>query len=255
MGSERRFGFEWSIYSTLDPMYEIQFKQWVTPLAPSDFARRTVIDAGCGMGRNSYWALRWGAGRLTAFDFDERSVEATRQNLREFSNAEVLFRSIYDIDWRDEYDIALSIGVLHHLEHPRRALANMVRALRPGGILLFWVYSREGNEWILRFVDPVRKSVTSRLPVGLVHRLSYVCSVPLWGFVKTYRGGNEYLRQLSRSKFWQVHSIVFDQLIPVIAHYWKKDEVIRLLNDLPLREIRIQHPPNGQGWTVLATKT
>ena len=255
MSSEHRFGFEWRIYSKLDPLYETQFKQWVAPLGPGDFKGRIVMDAGCGMGRNSYWALRWGAGRVTAFDFDERSVEATRQNLREFSNAIVLLKSIYDIDWCDEYDIVISIGVIHHLERPHLALANMVRALRFGGIFLIWVYSHEGNEWITRLVDPFRKCVTSKLPVRLVHWLSYLCSLPLWGFAKIYRGKNRYIRQLSGSKFWQIHSIVFDQFIPTIAHYWQKDEVVHLLDGLPLREIRIKHPPNGQGWTVIAEKS
>jgi SAM-dependent methyltransferase len=99
--------------------------------------------------------------------------------------AEVLYKSVYDIDWHDEFDIAFSIGVIHHLAEPRRALQNMVDALKPGGQLLVWVYSYEGNEWIVRYVNPIRKYFTAKLPLALVHVLSYVCSIPLFIFVKT----------------------------------------------------------------------
>lgn len=254
MASEHRFGFEWDLYSHLNPQYELQFKNWVSPLTPADFKDKTVLDAGCGMGRNSYWALKWGAGRLVAFDYDERTVAVARHNLKEFPTTEVLFKSIYDIDWNNEFDIAFSIGVIHHLENPQAALANMVRALKPGGTLLIWVYSYEGNAWVPRFIDPIRKALTSKLPVRMVYWLSYGASVPLWLMLKLFGGSTPYLKELSKFKFWHIHGIVFDQLIPIIAHYWKKSEVADMINQLPVRDIRIHQPPNKSGWTVLAIK-
>jgi len=254
MASENRFGFEWDLYSKLNPQYELQFKNWVGPLGPADFKDKVVLDAGCGMGRNSYWALKWGAKRVVAFDFDERSVTATRKNLKEFSQAEVSFGSIYDIAWENEFDIAMSIGVIHHLKDPQRALANMVRALKPDGTLLLWVYSYEGNEWIPKFVDPVRKHITSKLPVQVVYWLSYGCSVPLWFYTRLYQGTKPYIHQLSRSTLSQIHNIVFDQLIPTVANYWRKSEVFDLVNQLEVKNISVQHPLNNSGWTVLAIK-
>lgn len=254
MASENRFGFEWNLYSELDPQYELQFKNWVAPLGSADFNEKEILDAGCGMGRNSFWALKWGAKEVTAFDFDERSVAAARNNLKEFPNSQVVFKSIYNIDWHEKFDIAFSIGVIHHLEDPVWALKNMVNALKSGGRLLIWVYSYEGNEWIPRFVDPIRKHITSKLPVPIVHWLAYFCSIPLWLAIKIFRGPTPYLRQLSTFKFWHVHSIVFDQLIPTVANYWKKEEVVALFKQLPVENIQINHPPNGSGWTAIAVK-
>lgn len=254
MASEHRFGFEWDKYAEINPQYELQFKNWVSPLGPADFNDKVVLDAGCGMGRNSYWTLKWGAQKLTAFDYDKRTVAAAKKNLEQFSNAEVLFESIYDINWQNQFDIAMSIGVIHHLEDPQQALTNMVRALKPGGTLLLWVYSHEGNEWIPKYVDPIRKNITSRLPVSIVYWLAYFCSIPLWLVIKIFYGPTPYLHQLSKFKFWHVHSIVFDQLIPTVANYWKKEEVVHLLEQLPVNDIRISHPPNGSGWTAIAVK-
>lgn len=254
MSSEHRFGYEWDKYSWITEDYEKQFLNWTAPLTPSDWKGKRVLDAGCGMGRNSLWPMKWGAASLTAFDFDERSVERARETLSDYPTAEVFYKSIYEISWKDSFDVAFSIGVIHHLKDPKRAVANMVAALRPGGKFLIWVYGYEGNEWIVRFVDPVRVHITSKLPLPIVHFLSYFCSVPLYVFVKIFKGPSKYLKQLSTFNFWHVHSIVFDQLIPDVANYWKKEEVIALVEGLPLTDVMVTPPPNHSGWILTAVK-
>lgn len=254
MASTDRFGYEWNKYSGIDPVYESQLLNWINPLKKQDFNNKSVLDAGCGMGRNSYWCLQWGAKDLVAFDADDRSVAAARKNLSPFPNARVEFKSIYDCPWRENFDIAFSIGVIHHLENPALALQKIVAALKPGGTLIVWVYSYEGNEWITKYVDPVRKSITSKLPVWLVHYFSYGASVPLWLFVKIFPVRSGYLKQISKFKFWHIHSIVFDQLLPTIAHYWKRSEVEALAAELPLTSFTVNRPPNNSGWTLIGTK-
>lgn len=254
MASSERFGYEWDKYSFMDKKYEEQFKNWTGRLDESDFKDKSVLDAGCGMGRNSFWALRYGAKKLTAFDLDVRSVERAKKTLSEFKNAKVFLCSIYEIELENEFDIAFSIGVIHHLKDPVLGLKNMTKALKKGGKLLIWVYSYEGNEWIVKYVNPIRKHVTSKLPLALVHFLSYFCSIPLYIFVKIFRGPSLYLKQLSTFNFWHLHSIVFDQLIPEVANYWRKDEVKNLVKGLPLKDVKIEVPKNQSGWILTAIK-
>jgi SAM-dependent methyltransferase len=254
MASSERFGFEWDKYSAIDQNYEKQFLNWTHPLDSKFFKDKKVLDAGCGMGRNSFWSLSWGASRVVSFDFDQRSVEAAKKNLDQFDNSEILFKSVYELDWHEEFDLAFSIGVIHHLKDPKLAIKNLFRAVKPGGRLLIWVYSYHGNEWIVKFVNPIRKAITSKLPVRLVHWLSYFCSVPLWLFVKIFKGPSDYLKQLSTFKFWHIHSIVFDQLIPEVAHYWTKEEVASLFAGLDVSKLDIHQPPNHCGWIAIARK-
>jgi len=254
MASEDRFGFEWRRYSKICPDYELQFTQWVHPLRPEDFKGKKVLDAGCGIGRNSYWSIKWGAREVVAFDFDQRSVSEAKNNLSQFPNARVEFSSIYDIRWDNEFDLVFSIGVMHHLKKPKVAIVNLAKSLKSQGKLLIWVYSYEGNEWIVRFIDPIRKRITSKLPVGLVHSLSYFFSVPLWVFVKLFNGPTLYLKQLSKFEFWHIHSIVFDQLIPEVVNYWKKDEVLELFKDIDFLKIEAYRPLNNCGWTIRGIK-
>jgi 2-polyprenyl-3-methyl-5-hydroxy-6-metoxy-1,4-benzoquinol methylase len=49
-GSQDRFGYEWDIYSEILPAYEEQFRRWTPLLAPQDWAGKTFLDVGCGMG-------------------------------------------------------------------------------------------------------------------------------------------------------------------------------------------------------------
>jgi len=255
MSSEKRFGYEWNKYDKINPNYEMQFLKWAYPLKKNDFENKKVLDAGCGMGRNSFWALKYGASELTAFDFDKNSVEAAKKNLSCFKNARVEFKSIYEINYKKEFDISFSIGVIHHLKYPEKAVKNLIKAVKSGGIVLIWVYGYKGNEWIVKIVDPIRKNITSKLPVGLVHFISYFMSIPLWAFVKLFKGPGLYLKQLSGFKLWHIHSIVFDQLIPEVANYWKKEEVLGLFSDFNdlISSINI-YPVNNNSWTVLVKK-
>ena len=133
MSSQNRFGYEWDKYSWVDENYEGQFRNWTYPFTPEDWKGKRILDVGCGMGRNSFWPMKWGAAGGIAFDYDERSVARAKETLKDFPSSQVLFRSVYEIDWKDEFDIAFSIGVIHHLNDPKLAVKKMVTALKPGG--------------------------------------------------------------------------------------------------------------------------
>jgi SAM-dependent methyltransferase len=257
MASSERFGYEWHKYRELIPQYEEQFLKWVYPLKKEYFAGKVVLDAGCGMGRNSYWPLQYGASHITAFDLDGRSLAAARELLGSFPNAEIATGDIKTFDSDKRFDIAFSIGVIHHLHHPDVALRNLTRLLKPGGTLLMWVYGHGGSDAYRLFVrvsNPFRKYITSRLPVSVVHGIAYVFSLPLYLYLRLGHPRIEYLRQLKTFSYTHLHSIIFDQLIPVVANYWTQEEAEKLFRDIPeLSDIR-SFPVNGVSWTVIATK-
>lgn len=219
---------------------------------PLDFKNKTILDAGCGMGRNSYWCLKWGARKVVAFDKDKRSIAAARKTLA-FPNAIVETHDIYNLPWRNKFDLALSIGVIHHLKDPARAVQQLRQTIKPGGELLLWVYSQVGFETTVKFLDPIRVHLTCKLPPRLLHALTYIISVPFYYiFLKLMRPTKPYYVQLRQFSVDHVHSIIFDQLLPDIANYYTKQEAINLLADFT--DVTITTPPNGNGWIVRGKK-
>jgi SAM-dependent methyltransferase len=251
-GTQHQFGYEWELYPEILPLHQEQFKRWIAPFREEDFAGKRFLDGGCGMGRNAFWALQAGATSALAIDYDERTIASARKNLAGFPQCEVRFESIYELDEPDAFDIAFSIGVIHHLAEPRKAIENLVKALKPGGSLVLWVYGKEGNELYLSMIDPLRKLLTSRLPPGATRLLAKAMTVALKGYLALPHS-RAYEKLLRGHSFRQLELIVLDQLIPSIAFYWTQAEVRELVKGLPLEDITLAHT-NGMSWTLVARK-
>ncbi len=252
-GSPDRFGYSWDTYAALLPAHEDQFRRWTAPLQAADWRGVTFLDAGCGMGRNSVWPLRDGAANCVAIDMDDRTLAAARQTLAAFPNAEIRRQSIYDIPEVEKFDIAFSIGVVHHLADPAAAVARMARAVRPGGRVLLWLYGREGNGWIIWGFNPLRKRLFSRLPLPAVHACSWPLTAILWMALRPNIRLSPYLRQIRGFSFDHLRAIVFDHMIPRIALYYTRAEAIALLQSAGLTDITATWT-NKMSWTVIGTK-
>ena len=238
-GSPDRFGYEWAEYDEVKPEYEELFQRWLPFFDKGSWQGKTFLDVGCGMGRNSFWPMTYGAAACTAIDLDDRSLASARRNLARFPTAEVQKLSAYDIDYRDHFDIVFSIGVIHHLEWPARALERLVAATKPGGTVAIWVYGRENNGWFLWVLDPLRKHVFSRFPLSLLHVLSNVPTALLWLALRLGLYRVAYFRLMREKSYRTLRLAVFDQLLPRIANYWRRDEVEQLMKDQGLSNVEL----------------
>lgn len=252
-GSTDRFGYEWGTYTEVEAAHEEQFRRWL-PFYDAGFWRgKAFLDGGCGMGRNSYWPARDGARRGLAVDLDDRTLASARATLAPFPQVEVRKCSLYDIPWRDEVDVAFSIGVVHHIEFPERALAALAQATKPGGDVAIWVYGKEGNGWFLWLLDPLRRGLFSRMPIRWVHALSWLPAAVLWLALRLGLNRLEYFRLIRTFAFPHLRSIVFDQMLPKIANYWTRDEVFRLMQSAGLEDIEVA-PVNEMSWAARGRK-
>ena len=252
-GSPDRFGYDWGAYAEILPEYEEQFRRWTVHLAPQDWRGKSFLDVGCGMGRNSFWPMTYGTSGGCAVDLDERSLASARRNLARFPAVEIRRSSAYDLPFADRFDIAFAIGVIHHIENPQRALRRMARAVKPGGRVLIWVYGREGNRWLVALLDPLRRALFSRMPIAFVHHLSLYPAAALWLALRLGLRPSEYFRLLKRFNFAHLRSIVFDQMLPRIAHYWPRETVVELMTGAGLEDVRIT-AVNEMSWSAIGTR-
>lgn len=232
-----RFAEEWTRWSELREYYERQFLGWVNPIGRDDFAGKLVFEGGCGKGRHTSVVAGFGAKAVVAIDLGESAYVAF-EHTRAAKNAHVVIGDLLQPPVRRVFDLAFSVGVLHHLPDPAAGFASLAARVKPGGRVVFWVYGQENNEWITRFVDPVRKALTARLSPELLRRLSAAPSAALWAAIKLlYKPRSDgkgpplpygdYFASMHDFPFDEIHSIVFDQLVTPVAFYLRGDEVKR----------------------------
>lgn len=247
-----RFGYQWHRYRQLFPHYRRQFEGWIHPFPVDSFAGKDVLDAGCGMGRNTFWTAKLGARRIDAFDASELAMTSAREFLAPLPNVRVEKLNIYDLDRPKSYDICFSLGVIHHLSNPHNALQRLVEALRPGGSLIVWLYGYEGNE---RYAKAFRKihPVLRRVNPRIIHAFAHGVTAPLYSFLRLPLRKSLYMQELSQFPYWHTHLIVVDQLIPDVVHFYRRSEVKELFSNLNVRHVTIHHN-RGYSWTVIAKK-
>lgn len=97
-----------------------------------------LIDCGCGPGSITIGLAEAVApGEVLGIDIEPRQLEAARQNAegRGIHNVRFEQGSIYEIPRPDAtFDVAVAHFVIEHVSDPPRALREMRRVLRPGGV-------------------------------------------------------------------------------------------------------------------------
>jgi SAM-dependent methyltransferase len=246
------FGWEWQAFAGIDAHHEQQFLDWIAPVSRDRFAGRVVLEGGCGKGRHTRVAARYGAKAVISLDLSD-AVDVAFANTRDEPNAHIVQADLLKPPLRpDSCDYAFSVGVLHHLPEPFDGFRSLVEAVRPGGALSVWVYGAENNAWVSRVVSPLRVALTSRLPHRALYWLSMLIAVPLWlALVALYRPARRpglawlrrilfyypYLSYISRFPFREIHHIVHDHLAAPIAHYLRREEVERWYREVGATEV------------------
>lgn len=172
------FAYEWQRFGGLREQWRKNFIDYMQPHTPESFAGRLLLDVGTGSGRHAFHAAESGA-RVVAVDLG-RSIDVARANLP----PEVLTvqADAENLPFeRCAFDFVMSIGVLHHLPDPQRALERIAPLARPGGhvhIYLYWVPEHAWHACLLRLVSAARR-ITVRLPHRLLHALCVPMAVML----------------------------------------------------------------------------
>lgn len=250
------FGWEWQTFSQLhdsSETYEEQFLDWIAPIPPDFFRGKVVLDAGCGMGRFSAVAARFGAREVIAVDLSE-AVESARRATRDLPNVHVVQADIYRLPFTRPFDFVFSIGVLHHLPDPEGGFRALVGHLKDGGSIFGWVYGRENNGWIVYLANPLREAVFCRLPRGLLYGISFLVTAGLHPLLKLlYRpaGGavldclskalpyRSYLTWLSKFGFRHNHHVVFDHMVAPTAFYLRREEYSAWFQRAGLEDVQL----------------
>ena len=254
------FGRQWAAYRDNDGYFASSelFEDIVGSLVDaSQLEGKTVAEVGSGTGRIVDMLLDAGAGEVTAVEPSEAFDVLKANTTARADRIHYIHGTAADLKDDDHFDWIFSIGVIHHITDPGPTLSKCRQCLKPGGRIVLWLYGYEGNELYLALIRPLR-AVTKRLPHGVLVLLSWILDPLLAGYIFLCRhitlptGGymTEVIGKFSPDKR---RLVIYDQLNPAYAKYYRKDEATALLHDAGFKNIRIHHR-HGYSWTVMAEK-
>jgi SAM-dependent methyltransferase len=141
---------------------EVEARKYrVEPHIPgfADFARwkgKKVLEVGCGAELTevelSGESLRLCRERFEVFGLDAHFYQADAENLT----------SVVPVE---PYDLVYSFGVIHHTPHPRQAIEQIMRYMRPGSELRLMLYARLSWKNLLVQLERTQPEAQANCPV------------------------------------------------------------------------------------------
>jgi SAM-dependent methyltransferase len=144
-----RYGakYEFATREFFDEVERHRYQEYA-PWMPSvmgfdDFKGKRLLEVGCGMGTDLLQFARGGAD-CTGVDLTPRSVEISSLHFGLYDmRADFVLGDGERLPFADEsFDVVYSNGVLHHTPDTARAVREVHRVLRPGGLARVMLYHR-----------------------------------------------------------------------------------------------------------------
>jgi ubiquinone/menaquinone biosynthesis C-methylase UbiE len=134
-----------------------------------------VLDAGGGDGYYSKLVLETTNAEVTLYDFDENALNSARKNLAD-KKIEILQGSVHQMPFpSNSFDKIILTEVLEHVPQEQKALDELFRILKPGGLIavtvpnynfpFFW----DPVNWVAQniFRHPIKKSPFDNFFAGI----------------------------------------------------------------------------------------
>jgi ubiquinone/menaquinone biosynthesis C-methylase UbiE len=140
--------------------------EWHIPAFASfpEAAGRRVLEIGCGNGADGVMFASHGA-HYTGVDLTPEAIDATSRHFAmKGLDGQFLQENAEALSFRDDsFDTVYSFGVLHHTPSPERAVGEVHRVLKPGGVALIMLYHRNSFNYYVRMLGYMRARVLLKI--------------------------------------------------------------------------------------------
>lgn len=213
----------------------------------------SILDVGCGFGE-LLCGMPYGF-RLFGMDYSQSNVKAASRLLR--GRAIIKQGNIYEIPFETaSQDVCICLEVLEHIEHDVIGIREIVRVLKPGGILIssvpYTYYWPQYKKLIGHFRHYNRKSFTNLLTNNGLVAKDYLPNYPHWHLA--------YARRYTWVRFL---SLTFGRLIRRQDVFgfkwpWSKETLMskyaKKLEPLLFQDARIDYAKANSSTFIAATK-
>ena len=206
-----------------------------------DYRGRLVLDAGVGAGRFAEIVANKG-GEIVGVDLSQ-AIDAAYQNIGRRPNVHLVQADIMAMPFREgTFDLAYSVGVLHHTPDPERAFSRVASVVRKGGAFAIYVYARYGPS--ARFSDAIRQ-VTTRMPYAVLRAVAAL-AVPAYYLyrVPVISGPLGMVLPISQHPNWRWRWLdTFDWYSPKYQFKYLYPEVFRWFQANGFRDVELFDEP------------
>ena len=256
------FGHQWEIHGEIRNTYWSS-KSMFEDHFPSDFnfqifQKKIILEVGSGSGRILNMLSKYDPLKLIGIE-PSSGFKKLKENTRDIPNLKISNKSGSDFEFRN-LDVIVSFGVIHHIPDPNPVIQNIYNSLKESGYFILWVYGHENNEFYV-FSQRLVRLLTSRFPDRILNWFSFVLTyiVDFYGLINKHI----FLGKLSLNKYYinvfakcprqEKKYIIYDQLNPSYSKYYKKDELLYLLESHGFKKIMLWHRHN-YSWTAIVQK-
>ena len=236
----KHFGEQWKIHGTLRPddfwTSDEMFKDYLSGcFDPELLKNKVVIEVGAGSGRILTMIERYLPSKIIAVE-PSQSFFVLKKNTERFQNIEYINKKGEEFEC-EQADYIFSLGVIHHIPNPIPTLENIHRHLTKNGKFIIWVYGKEGNKLyisLFRYIFFFTRYMPDKGLDRLSNFLQYLIS--FYGKISTKLPFDLPLKKYLENVFLPCGNlerkyIIFDQLNPSYAKYYKADELHSLLRN------------------------
>lgn len=259
------FGKQWSNHGEIDAgywssdeLFRDHFKDQKPPF--ENLKDKIVLEVGSGSGRILQMLNRYNPVKLIGVEPSSGFAILTK-NTAGLKNLTLINASGDEFYVPGGVDLVFSLGVIHHIPEPDLVIKNISKNLKLNGLFIMWVYGYENHKlYVLfqKFFRPLLRLLPDQVLNLLSLLLTYFLDFYLYVSKIVFRSKLPLTKYLSNlfSKCSRKHKkyIVFDQLNPMYAKYYKKHEAIGLVSQFGLELVSIHHR-NSYSWTLITKKT
>lgn len=209
-------------------------------ISPSEFKNKTVLDAGCGVGRLTKNLGKY-AKEVIGFDMHE-AMESVFQQSYAIENVHIIQADLFHPPFSKKFDFVWCQGVLPYTPNPREGFHKLSSLVRDGGMIYAWFYV-EGQRGVTRDLRTIFKN-SYKLPPPI---LLLLCKFLALGYVTIA----SIIRRKNHFKRYKVLAFSFyDFLSQKYIHYHTISEIRQMFEEEGLEILKV----SGSGEEFVGVK-
>ena len=238
------FGLQWNRYEVAHDDEDQATFQAKTGFLLSELAGQRVLDAGCGGGR--YCKVAAEAGALVTGADHSSAVEKASKLCGHLESVKLVQGDLKRLPFEPEsFDLAFSIGVMHHDTGTRAVFDAVSRMVRPGGRMAVWLYRR--NTWPQEVLNSFLRRRTTR---WAPEKLELWCRFgAFWGGIPLVKQTLSKVVNFSTHPNWENRVCDnFDWYAPEFQHHHSTDELTDWFEAAGFEDVAVLPPEKTGGF-------